>query len=133
MQLQGEVLAVVTAETDAQKEAGLSVAARTDCLLSSFENATGFMKRMNACELWSITKGVDLLDLVIPWSREETKAWNYQDGLPAVPPWTEAKPTTQMRPSSKHCGTSTTEHAAMFSHLCKLRHPSHLGVLTPTF
>ncbi len=89
--LQEEVLDVVTAETDAQKEAGLSVAARTDYLLSSFENATGFMKRMNACELWSITKGVDLLDLMIPWSTEELKAWNYQDGLPPVPPLDRSK------------------------------------------
>jgi len=89
--LQEEVLEVVTAETDAQKEAGLSVAARTDYLLSSFENATGFMKRMNACELWSITKGVGLLDLMIPWSTEELKAWNHQDGLPTVPPLDRSK------------------------------------------
>jgi len=72
------VLAVAcnTRDQEKQHSSGISTAARTDYLLATFEVATGFMKTMNALELWSITQQKPKLELVHTWSQEELKAWD---------------------------------------------------------
>ena len=89
--------ACVTSDYDTQHSAGISTASRTDFLLASFETTTGFMKAMNALELWSIVRKVDVISLVVPWSQDQLKQWSIVDtkGFPLVDDLTPATKTKE--------------------------------------
>ena len=84
-----------TDDYDVQHSKGISTASRTDYLLASFEVSTGFMKCMNAIELWSIVRKKSILELAIPWTQEELKAWDITatKGFPTVEKLTAATKT----------------------------------------
>lgn len=66
----------VTHDQDLQHSNGFSTKARVDFLLKSFETTTGFVKVMNALELWSIVRKTSLEELAMPMSKDEISEWS---------------------------------------------------------